>query len=473
MTGSAGSKPAAPTTKPRTLTPSQRERKRAADRKSHRQSRAKTKNYVAHLERLLQDTTSSAGGDTDRTSKLLNRLNQNFTRINQLAESLASIREIAQSALDDVGNELSHDTVSATPNNNTADDNQAAQSHGIEASADGTSPSVTWPSLDFLDLEAFDLAVNRLSQPASLPQPPSPNIADFDASLSLFDVPAMYKNQLTQPSLPCMHSSTDSKVIWTEVAKFTSNALQSSYASDLARDVDMLVMAVMHGWDHVPSEYRLDTTWQVLEHCDQHFSNYGAAGRLAILYLMRLQLHHIRTGEYLHGTPSFMRARPSQKFINHLPNVEFYTWPGFREYLLFWPDKYSSDMSLSTLRSHFRFLWPHSPQDSYIWDSSRGGYSLSEELLRRISDIRCWTVHSDFFEQFPELRGDIPAFSSIPSNISTNFRIPTQTQAGLIEEYDQKDGDRHARKGRLSHSPVPGDLALCLFDAGTTSLHQA
>ncbi|PGH32906.1 hypothetical protein GX50_04319 [[Emmonsia] crescens] len=47
------------------LTPSQREPKRAADRKTHRQLREKMNSYIAHLERLLDtaatsDTTTNA-----------------------------------------------------------------------------------------------------------------------------------------------------------------------------------------------------------------------------------------------------------------------------------------------------------------------------------------------------------------------------------------------------------------------------
>lgn len=112
--------------------------------------------------------------------------------------------------------------------------------------------------------------------------------------------------------------------------------------------------------------------------------------------------------------------RPSQKFIHHLPHVEYYVWPGFREHLLVWPDKYCNDAALLHLRAHFQFLWPHSPHDLYTFDASNNTYAFAEEFLQRAEDIRCWTVSTDFFASYPELRGEMPVFKSVPRAISTN-----------------------------------------------------
>lgn len=104
--------------------------------------------------------------------------------------------------------------------------------------------------------------------------------------------------------------------------------------------------------------------------------------------------------------------------------------PGFREHLLVWPDRYSNDNILEHLRSHFRFLWPHGPQDLYVLDRYSGTYTFSMDFSRRLEDIRCWTVQTDFFTLYPELQNEIPVFNSRPSSIfptdSTNiaFSLP-------------------------------------------------
>ncbi|KMU76759.1 hypothetical protein CISG_05902 [Coccidioides immitis RMSCC 3703] len=65
----------------------------------------------------------------------------------------------------------------------------------------------------------------------------------------------------------------------------------------------------MQGWNVVLTEHRLDTTWQVLQHTDQQLlPTYGTAQRLAVLYVMKLQLHYLLTDKYIPGTPSFLHA---------------------------------------------------------------------------------------------------------------------------------------------------------------------
>ncbi|KMP02493.1 hypothetical protein CISG_05901 [Coccidioides immitis RMSCC 3703] len=68
-------------------------------------------------------------GSADPILKLLRRLNQNFTQINRLKDSLTAILESAQLALEDVNTEFQKDSSSAalfdlTPNN--ADDGRPA-----------------------------------------------------------------------------------------------------------------------------------------------------------------------------------------------------------------------------------------------------------------------------------------------------------------------------------------------------------
>ncbi|OAX78118.1 hypothetical protein ACJ72_07578 [Emergomyces africanus] len=449
------------TAKTRTLTPSQRERKRAADRKAHRQSREKTKNYIAHLERLLDEAAitetaadAAANGTvvTSETSTFLSRLKHDFNEIDRLKKSLATICEVAQSALVDA-NAVS----SSTRTKNSTDPIRHPLASASTPSGSGSSDMAKNGTSQLLHGEEEDgeptmELPDNFTSAASFPQFSSGLNSTSTTTLTALDMPfdtpkgdaagnGWEKN--IHVALVDYHRS--SRSIWSLLGQFTCGMLQSPtavisptmIAPDLGRDTDILVRAVIHGWDIIAADHWLDMTWQTLKQTDQQvLAPYHdrPADRLAILYVMRLQLHniteeyisrangfspsqHILTGEYLPATPNFLRARPSQKFINHPPHAAYYVWPGFREHLLVWPDRYSSDNLLDHLRSTFRFVWPHEAQDLYVWDRFSGTYSFSADFARRVEDIRCWTVQTGFFTMYPELRSEIPVFNDRPSFI--------------------------------------------------------
>lgn len=342
----------------RTLTPTQRERKRAADRKAHRHSREKTKNYIAHLERLLGATTSE---NDSSTSTFLQRLNHDFNEIDRLKKSLSAICEIAQAALEDgnasggtgthpnrafdsspddsakngglqlygdgdgdgngdkdgdKGRDSDEDGARAGDRHGAGDGDGHGQGHGILPA------EVAAPDL-------FDTFLSGL------------NPMDLTVPDVLFDAPNYNTTTATAAGwernahMPLIDYHYLPRSIWTSLGNFTSSALQTPVAAtapttaapDLARDTDTIVRAVLHGWDTTAAEHWLDMTWQTLQQTDQQLLSgyYGPTERLAILYVMRLQLHvshlsveetrssrfpqHLITGEYFPGTPSFLRAR--------------------------------------------------------------------------------------------------------------------------------------------------------------------
>ncbi|OJD24843.1 hypothetical protein ACJ73_03791 [Blastomyces percursus] len=431
------------TRKTRTLTASQRERKRAADRKAHRQSRERTKNYIAHLEQLLDEAATAgtvantdAHGTSTDTSTLLRRLKEDFDKIDRLKRSLEAVCEVAQAALEDASARTSTSTnnntssiraaTSALDPNDKTKDGTAGQTHG----EDNGEPPIELGS---------DVLSDNLSSPPPFPQASGcVNLTSTDLTVldMPFDTPRSDDasggwERNVDMALVDYHYSPRS--IWTLLGQFTDSALRSQAAvtslttitPDLARDTDILIRAVLHGWDVAAGDYWLDMTWQTLRQTDQQLlSDYHErpAERLAILYVMRLQLHTL--------TP---RNRPSQKFINHPPHAAYYVWPGFREHLLVWPDRYSSNNLLDHLRSNFRFLWPYEPQGLYVWDRFSGTYSFSSDFSQRIEDIRCWTVQPDFFTLYPELQSEIPVFNGRASFIlpscGANFALSLLTPA--------------------------------------------
>jgi hypothetical protein len=73
-----------------------------------------------------------------------------------------------------------------------------------------------------------------------------------------------------------------------------------------------------------------------------------------------------------------------------------------------WPQKYSANKCLAYMGSCFRFAWSLDEQSLYTWDTRTGLYSLSTEFSKRVRDLQCWTVQRRFFDEYPELRGEIP-----------------------------------------------------------------
>ncbi|OJD14485.1 hypothetical protein AJ78_05169 [Emergomyces pasteurianus Ep9510] len=478
-------------TKTRTLTPSQRERKRAADRKAHRQSREKTKNYIAHLERLLDeaasaDTSAAASNgtatSTDPSFTFLHRLKHDFNEIDRLKKSLATICEVAQTALVDAS------AIASTKTKKSTDPARPQLTSGPTTTS-GSGPNDTVKSSTsqplpgesngepLIELVSEDLSDNFAS-PASFSQF-SGGLNSTSTDLTVLDMPfgtpksdAAGNGWERNVHIALVDYHCSPRTIFALLGQFTCVALQSPTAAtsptmiapDLVRDTDLIVRAVLHGWDVIAGDHCLDMSWQTLKQTDQQLLTIyhnRPAERLAILYVMRLQLHHILTGEYLPGTPNFLRARPSQKFINHPPHAAYYVWPGFREHLLVWPDRYSSDNLLQHLRSNFRFLWPYESQDLYVWDSFSGTYSFSADFSQRVEDIRCWTVQTNFFTLYPELRSEIPVFNERPSFIfppcNTNFAFSLLTPAPgtmpelcSLEDTATSQSDSHASPWQLS-----------------------
>ena len=87
--------------------------------------------------------------------------------------------------------------------------------------------------------------------------------------------------------------------------------------------------------------------------------------------------------------------------------------PGIREHFLFSPTRYATNRFMENFRNLLRFAWPHDTQDTYRLDSHSELYSFTPLYLHHQSQIECWQMDPEFFNLFPEFRGDIP--TSVPS----------------------------------------------------------
>ncbi len=140
--------------------------------------------------------------------------------------------------------------------------------------------------------------------------------------------------------------------------------------------------------------------------------------------------------------------------------------PGLRERLVFSQKEFTAngDRYTDLFRANFRFMWPFEPEEIYHRNPATGRYSFSEQFIRRTEDLSCWTMHSDYFIDLPELRADIPVFSSSPAYNLSQFTPILQQSGQRMPLSGPAEGEESAQSDRRSVSvnipqPVWGTLS--------------
>lgn len=85
---------------------------------------------------------------------------------------------------------------------------------------------------------------------------------------------------------------------------------------------------------------------------------------------------------------------------------------------------------MDEFRDQCTFVWPFEPENTFMRNTVTGLYSYSPAFIERQKDLRCWTMRSDFFEKFPELRPDIPAFNPPLLNTGMLLSLPPSNVRG-------------------------------------------
>lgn len=312
-----------------TLTPAQRARKRAADRKFRKNSREKTKSYIAHLEKLVE-ASSASSNSSERMQDLMQQARGNYNDAHQLRSALANIIELAQSNLQRFSEHADKSHLAAThfptspgevddqedfrsPTDNSDKEfmrtedshvnvHQFAENSGSTGLAE--LPGVSGP---------FQREDNEF--PPSSFKPPNPdrmeavnaitNTSDPSLLLSNMIIPEesySYKSApmktVELPALNISPTTNDSSSIWSSLATITYASLSSSKRSvpllsgeqQRAHDENILITVIVHGWHSVPEQDLFDPTWQAIRRIDeQMLRTCRAVERLAILYVSRLQ----------------------------------------------------------------------------------------------------------------------------------------------------------------------------------------
>ncbi|KAG5760954.1 hypothetical protein H9Q72_010939 [Fusarium xylarioides] len=162
---------------------------------------------------------------------------------------------------------------------------------------------------------------------------------------------------------------------------------------------DIPVRAMIEGWDSIERAGKMTPTWRKLRRADELcFTNCADTERLAAMRICHLLI-----------TPS--QALP------HSYGIDFFVWPGLRERLIFSQHQYCNNSFWELLQTNLKILWTDTFQDTFYHNAHTGKYHISPLFEQRIRDINAWTTSTDFFQHFPELSEDIPAYMGIPASM--------------------------------------------------------
>jgi hypothetical protein len=447
------------------LTASQRERKRAIDREAQRSIRLKTKNYIAHLENLVQimesggSVTNCVQGlqpiqhhrvdqNKESAASLLTQLKERDEEIQRLKAMLSNAETVIRTTtgpLDDHSmkqlglNSYYYDQQVLplhTFNGATQeyfDSCGSAYSPGSETSSHMFEPgyqSFDQSSLGGSPISAYSVVPSNTS--VAQIQESYNNLGRAAASqIPKIETPTSEPAETPRisPELEpfYIHGQEISRVIAGGPRSFTNQPL----------DEDIIVRAVLYGWREVQEEYLLDKGWQAIRNLDQAtFRGSGIVERMACLYMMRLKLlHQSNTNPHnLQPLPAFLERGSDEnpEVLKRLPLIEHLVWPGFRTYLCEDPKRLTSKLGESYKMS-MKFVWPHEISDLFVRDPSTHLYSLSPAFKQQQRDLRSWTMRKDFFINATELLGLIPVYESPMTKVVVPSQ-PIQTPVAVVRQ---------------------------------------
>ncbi|EXJ87144.1 hypothetical protein A1O3_04102 [Capronia epimyces CBS 606.96] len=425
---------------------SRRLKKREIDRRCQRQARERTKTRIAYLEGLVEDFRRQ--DSSGQVATLMAQLQEVQAERELMAKALKEIQKTMDmhKPLKEKEQELEqalecNRSQSLVPSINPHVDCKPS----LTSFADDAPPplkaegAAVWPAN--IPMHNFDLAIHspplkhapevvRLDNGSLLP--PSQALVQAKAAREPDPLtPLRYADYWAAPRQACSCTSCHGRgrdrrpghrAVWQgNYWKYFNEVLSERFEwsnvgpeSDAQAD-DVPVRAMVEGWDAVVRRGPLHPSWQILRRIDESlFARSPKAARLAILRAMHLllQFHTDSTTERYSRLPPWYMRRPSQN-LAHSYAIDYFPWPGIRERFVFNEHDYCGNDFWYGLCKSLRLLWPYEFRDCYTREVETGLYKVSRTFDQRITDIRSWAMGPDFFQQYPELYNDIPAFDHI------------------------------------------------------------
>ncbi|RAK80155.1 uncharacterized protein BO72DRAFT_13118 [Aspergillus fijiensis CBS 313.89] len=291
-----------------------KERKRAADREAQRHNRARTKAYIAYLEKTLQDLSSPSG---EGQNTLGHQIAQQQEKINHLQETLRKIASLAQDAANPLSTSSSATSNPAGPPSGPPQ--PLAEEEPLPTGACNVLPAAT--GFFGLDLICSDRERNYL--------------AVLGSAVTL--------------------------------VQYCSPGLSENPRSGSANDDDFCIRAVVDGWKVATTRTEADVVWSLLQAIDEGlFYRTDSVTRIALLRIMRpMLLQRIGIVHEASSLPGYMLATPVQTSVAHQPFLDFFPWPQFRDTWILKGMEYADENCAASFGTRIRFAWPYELRDVY------------------------------------------------------------------------------------------------------------
>ncbi|CAK3795175.1 Hypothetical predicted protein [Lecanosticta acicola] len=396
------------------------ERKRAHDREAQRASRAKTKAYIQHLEKTVADLTQSSSGD-DRSRS--NYLAQHATKQSQEIESLQGLVNKIRSLVQDTGAKSDH----ASPPYHE----QARLKHEGSTVDSKVDDSAT---VDLLgtryDSPRSDDQWTEL--PRTLEQDAPKHSRPMSATRNLI---VMGVNMLCEDSEDCSFFPRLNEAI-SKLEQTPDNL------SLLEEDQDIMIRAIVSGWDAAESVHHFDIAWRFIRAFDEGLW-YRAAPleRLAVLWRLRNNLVYKiqpknqarrKISSYMYPTLA-QRARAARP-----PVVDYFTWPQVRDGLLIEGIERCPGKSTIAFAENFRVDWPYELRDVYKYNKRKGVYCFSHQYLETMDDVAAFKMLNHTLVPYytnPTLAPTFPV-SEIDSDESVDEELQATREPSTIPSAD-------------------------------------
>lgn len=435
---------------------SRRLKKREIDRRCQRQARERTKTRIAYLEGLVEDfRRQDSSGQVATLMRQLHEVEAERDAMSKTLKDIQKAMDIIKPIKSDIAPPASdlpcHEKSQSVYEAIDEDEDQKPNVQSLSRALSSTASQSNRPDhhSDSREPSYFDLANFDPTPTAAAQSPETMLRLDEQSPLSTSQVPTRAKSITELDIAPSnyvnswAHSSSNctcnqsrggdrvpgQKALWRgSYWRYANEVLGERFdwnhhvhpTSD-AMSHDVPVRAILEGWDAVEKRGPLHPTWHVLKRIDQIlFNRCPPAERLAILRAMHtlLQFHLEASSERYSQLPPWYLRRPSQK-IAHSYAIDFFAWPGIRERFIFNEHDYCANEFWDLFATNLRVLWPFEFRDCYTHEVDTGLYKVSPQFEKRLTDIKSWTMGPDMFGRYPELQNDMPAFNTIPPNMSS------------------------------------------------------
>ncbi|KAF7196942.1 hypothetical protein HII31_01860 [Pseudocercospora fuligena] len=391
------------------------ERKRAHDREAQRASRAKTKAYIAHLEKTVADLSESSGDN--RANYLAQHASHQAQEIDKLQGLVGKIRSLVQ--------EAGKSEQSSSP--------EKTQALKLESTAESTAESSSsFPdpiSATNWDSPSEDQWIPEIPKPVeSGPKKARTKVASASRNLIVLGI-----------SMLC--EETDDTSYFQRVNAAISKVEQTpDNLSTIEEDMDILSRAIVHGWDAAERVHHFDIVWRFLRAFDEGLW-YRAAPieRFAHFWGMRCHLlYKIQPkNQERRQTAAFMQqTMKQQSAMPHPPVIDYFGWPQVRNHLLKEGINKCAGKASIAFAESFRFDWQYELRDMYKVNRQTGLYCLSEGFLHSWNDIDSYQMLTH--ELIPYYAHPVTALQTpVAADIDdddSSIDGDIGTQTGVIEE---------------------------------------